>query len=75
MSARWEDPFSPEGQREATSKILTGINYRVFFEGVTRRKLISTYRELSELANSHPDNDEAWRESLRQAVKGKDNDL
>lgn len=73
--ARWEDPFSAEGQREATAKILTGSNYRLFFEGVTRRNLINTYRELSELANSHPGDDEAWRNALRQAVEGKDKNL
>lgn len=73
--ARWEDPFSPEGQREATARILTGSNYRLFFEGITRRTLISTYRELSKLANSHPGDDEAWRNALQQAIKGKDKNL
>lgn len=72
---RWEDPFSPEGQREATARILTGVNYRLFFEGVTRRKLISTYRELANLANAHADDDEAWRNSLRKAMKGEDRKL
>lgn len=66
---RWEDPFSPEGQREATAKILTGMNYRLFFEGVTRRKLIAAYRELTELANIHPGDDKAWKEELRQKIQ------
>lgn len=73
---RWEDPYSPEGKREATSKILTGMNYRLFYEGVTRRKLISTYKELADLARQHSGDDEAWKESIRKLVsepgKGKE---
>lgn len=26
----WEDPFSPEGLREATSKVLAGSSFRLF---------------------------------------------
>ncbi len=40
------DPFSPEGIREAVAKILGGHNYRLFFEDVTKRRLIATYRNL-----------------------------
>ena len=66
---QWEDPFSPEGKRETTSKILTGMNFRVFYEGVTRRKLIKTYRELTELARQHPHDDEGWKESVRTLLR------
>ena len=66
---QWEDPFSPEGIREATSKILTGTNYRLFYEGVTRRKLIKTYRELAELARQHPHDDEEWKQSIRAMLR------
>ena len=66
---QWEDPFSPEGIRQATSKILTGTNYRLFYEGVTRRKLIKTYRELAELARQHPHDDEEWKQSVRAMLR------
>ena len=66
---QWEDPFSPEGKRETTSKILTGMNFRVFYEGVTRRKLIKTYRELTELARQHPHDDDGWKESVRTLLR------
>ena len=66
---QWEDPFSPEGKREATSKILTGMNYRLFYEGVTRRKLISTYKELAELARQHPHDDDEWKENIRAMLR------
>lgn len=66
---QWEDPFSPEGKREATAKILTGMNFRLFYEGVTRRKLINTYRELAELARQHPHDDDAWKESIRTMLR------
>ena len=68
---QWEDPFSPEGKREATSKILTGMNYRLFYEGVTRRKLIGTYKQLTELANQHSENEEEWKESIRELLREK----
>ena len=68
-SPQWEDPFSPEGKREATSKILTGMNYRLFYEGVTRRKLISTYKELAELARQHPHDDDEWKENIRAMLR------
>ena len=66
---QWEDPFSPEGKRETTSKILTGMNFRVFYEGVTRRKLIKTYRELTELARQHPHDDDEWKENIRVMLR------
>ena len=68
-SPQWEDPFSPEGKREATSKILTGMNYRLFYEGVTRRKLISTYKELAELARQHPHDNDEWKENIRVMLR------
>lgn len=68
-SPQWEDPFSPEGKREATSKILTGMNYRLFYEGVTRRKLINTYKELAELARQHPHDDDEWKENIRAMLR------
>ena len=65
---RWEDPFSPEGTREATAKILTGMNYRLFYEGVTRRSLIRTYKTLTELAKKHPQDDQKWRENVKRLL-------
>lgn len=69
VTPRWVDPFSPSGVREATSKILTGINYRLFFESATRRNLLETYRELAELARQHPNDDDAWKTSIRKLVE------
>lgn len=43
------DPFTPRGTREATARILTGGNYRLFYEGATRRTLIETYGNLAKL--------------------------
>ena len=54
--------FAGRHKRESTSKILTGTNFRLFYEGVTRRKLIKTYRELAELARQHPHDDDEWKE-------------
>ena len=54
--------------RQATAKILTGRNYRLFFEEATRRNLIDTYKELSELARTHPFDDAAWQLHLRQML-------
>lgn len=69
VTPQWVDPFSPSGVREATSKILTGINYRLFFESATRRNLLETYRELAELARKHPNDDDAWKTSIRRLVE------
>ena len=44
------DPFTPRGTREATARILTDGNYRLFYEGATRRTLIETYGNLAKLA-------------------------
>lgn len=63
-TAQWADPFEPESMRQAVSKILTGTNYRLFHEPITRAKLISTYAELSKLAHSHAGDDAAWRAEL-----------
>lgn len=62
------DPFTPKGMREATAKILTGRNYRLFFEDATRRTLIETYGELAALARSHPSDNAAWRQHVRELV-------
>ena len=64
----WLDPFSPQGTREATAKILTGRNYRLFYEDATRRTLIETYRTLTELARTHPTDSDAWRTHIRDLV-------
>ena len=55
--------------QEATAKILTGVNYRVFFEDATRQKLIETYKELADLARQHPENNDEWRASIRALVE------
>lgn len=66
---QWVDPYSPEGVRKATAKILTGTNYRVFFESNTRLTLIEAYRELAELARQYPQDDDAWRAAIRAMVE------
>lgn len=75
MKAHWNDPFSPSGQREATAKILTGMNYRLFFEGVTRRRLIEIYKDLTKISKSYPKDDDTWRAELRKAMDGKNKNL
>lgn len=65
----WEDPFSPNGTREATAKILTGMNYRLFYEEATQQRLMDTYRELAALARQHPSDDDAWRGSIRELAR------
>ena len=45
------------------------MNYRLFYEGVTRRQLIETYKALAELARQHPGNDEEWKESVRELLR------
>ena len=66
---RWMDPYSPEGTREATSKVLTGVNYRLFYEEATRRLLLDSYRELVALAHQHSGDEEAWRKSVRDLIQ------
>ena len=66
---QWLDPFSPAGIRIATSKILTGMNYRLFYIADTRRRLFETYRELAIIARSHPCDDEMWRASIKQMLQ------
>ena len=65
---RWVDPYSPEGTREATSRVLTGINYRLFYEESTRKLLIETYRELASIAHQHSGDEAAWRASIKDLV-------
>lgn len=64
----WVDPFSPKGTRAATAKILTGRNYRLFYEDATRRTLIETYRTLTELARMYPDDPSEWKAHVRDLV-------
>ena len=64
----WVDPFSPQGTREATAKILTGRNYRLFYEDATRHTLIETYRTLAELARMYPQDSDEWRAHVRDLV-------
>ncbi|WP_425153939.1 CfrBI family restriction endonuclease [Candidatus Palauibacter sp.] len=65
----WIDPFSPGGLRAATAKILTGTNYRLFFEDVTRRRLIDAYVELAEIARRHPTDDDSWRSEVKALIR------
>jgi len=65
----WKDPFSPEGLRDASARILTGTNYRLFFDGVTRRDLLSAYTELHKISQIYPNDDEKWRASVRELIK------
>ena len=66
----WIDPFSPEGLQIATSKVLSGINYRLFFDGVTRSRLLEAYGELADIARRHPHDDDKWKQSVREQVTG-----
>ena len=66
---KWVDPFSPGGTRESTSKILTGRNYRLFYEDATRRTLIETYRELTDLARMYPEDNAEWKAHIRNLVR------
>lgn len=65
---RWVDPFSPIGLREATAKILTGTNYRLFFESVTRNKLVDTYRSLAEIAGKYPEENTRWKHHIKDSL-------
>lgn len=69
------DPFSPEGIREAVSKILEGYNYRLFFEDVTRRKLISTYRKLADLRMEDEPDDNQWKANIINEINDNDTNL
>ena len=66
---QWLDPYAPENVRQATAKLLTGTNYRVFFEAPTQWSLLRTYRELADLARRHPQDDDAWRSEIRSMVQ------
>ncbi len=68
MKPRWLDPFSPEGQREVVAKVLSGTNYRLSFESLTRAKLIDTHAELTEIARRYPTDDEQWRDEIRELL-------
>lgn len=62
------DPFSSQGIREAVAKILEGHNYRLFFEDVTKRRLIATYRNLAEYRMEDETDDEKWKEAIRNEL-------
>ena len=66
------DPFSPEGIREAVARILEGHNYRLFFEDVTKRRLIAAYRELSKFKLEDQTDDEKWKEAIIEEITGGD---
>ena len=65
----WTDPYSPEAVQEITANVLTGENYRIFYESATKRKLIETYKNLRDLANRHPDNESDWRNSIKEILE------
>ncbi len=70
------DPFSPEGIREAVARILEGHNYRLFFEDVTKRRLIAAYRELSKFKLEDQTDDEKWKEAIIEEItRGDDKNL
>lgn len=50
--------------REAVSKVLTGTNYRLFFEPITRAVLIDTYGQLAALARRHQGDDGQWKAEM-----------
>lgn len=62
---RWADPSVPSDLRAAVAKVLTGGNYRLFFEPITRAKLLATYRELAELADRYAGDEPRWRAEMR----------
>ena len=66
------DPFSPEGIREAVARILEGHNYRLFFEDVTKRRLIAAYRELSKFKLEDQTDDEKWKEAIIEEITSGD---
>lgn len=63
------DPFSPEGIREAVGRILEGHNYRLFFEGVTKRRLITTYQNLAKYRMVGEKDDEKWKEAILKIIE------
>ena len=66
---KWKDPLAPENLREVTSKILTGNNYRLFFEQGTRHKLLETYEKFAQLAKCHPCDDEQWKDKVKRVIQ------
>ncbi len=73
----WGGPFSAEGLRDASARILTGTNYRLFFDGITRRQLLKAYTDLHKISQRYPNDDEKWRARVRELIQksgnGKDN--
>ena len=69
------DPFSPEGIRETVANVLEGQNYRLFFESVTRRRLIATYQELAKYRMSDEKDDRQWEQAILDKLeRGDDTD-
>ena len=66
------DPFAPEGIREAVARILEGQNYRLFFEDVTKRRLISAYQELAKFKLEDQIDDEKWKEAVIEEITRSD---
>lgn len=62
------DPFSPEGIREAVARILEGQNYRLFFEDVTKRRLIAAYQELAKFKMEDQIDDEEWKKAIIEEI-------
>ena len=58
------DPFSPQGIKETVAQILEGHNYRLFFEDVTKRRLIAAYGDLAKYKMEDEADDEKWREAV-----------
>lgn len=70
------DPFAPEGIREAVARILEGHNYRLFFEDVTKRRLIAAYRTLAKFKMEDQTDDEKWKEAvIEEITTGEDKNL
>ena len=66
------DPFSPEGIRETVANVLEGQNYRLFFESVTRRRLIATYQELAKYRMSDEQDDRKWEQAILDKIESGD---
>lgn len=70
------DPFAPEGVREAVARILEGHNYRLFFEDVTKRRLIAAYRTLARFKMEDQTDDEKWKAAvIEEITSGDDKNL
>lgn len=68
----WINPETPEGLRIIVSNVLAGTNYRIYFERATRMTLMQAYEELARFAQQHPQDNEAWKQSIRSFLEGGD---